>query len=335
MQLKRKLITTLTLAAGIGATACGSSSTQSGPGQLAVELGAVAAPTALVAVMAEAPAVSEIGVYVTGVRVHEVSSGWIDIPLPAEFPNPVDLKTLPTNPILGLITLPAGSEITQIRLLVAKEGNYVVTDAGTAVLNVPSGYQSGIKIIGKWKIGACEQTTVTLDLRGEKAIWYHPTGTGEWRLRPTIHTKATSAPAETCEEPGPTCVPEECETGACSETDECVPPPPLDGACTVDAECLTGVCLEGACGPGGTDAPCDDNADCVSDACGEDLLCDPPALEGFDAPCESGADCLSGDCSELNLCEPSGESEPCIGSFDCQFDLLCGTAGVCVLPANL
>jgi hypothetical protein len=68
---------------------------------------------------------------------------------------------------LGLVNLPAG-KVIQIRLFTAPDGNYVVPTGSTAQepLVVPSGTETGIKIVGPWDVPACTRLTVTLDFDG-------------------------------------------------------------------------------------------------------------------------------------------------------------------------
>ena len=225
------------------------SAQQSGRGQLAVEL--VDAPN---------PAVDEIWVTVTQVRVHEAGSGWTTI-TPAQ-PLAVDLLKLQTYAApLGLVDLPAGT-VTQLRLLVEKDTSYVVTGGAQVALKVPSGAESGIKIHGPWKVSACTQTTVTLDFDGRRSIWYHQTTGGEeWILRPVIHTKKTAHAPVSCGEEGGG------EEGSDAGGD--------GAACEGPTDCLSGVCsVSGTCEPGGPDVPCGDAADCASGTCNEDGTCD-------------------------------------------------------------
>lgn len=200
---RRLTLTGLASAAAIGLlAACGSS----GPGQLAVNL--MGAPN---------PAVDQIVVNVTKVTAHSTSAGWVTVG-PTPSPLKVDLLKLQTSvAALGLVTLPAGT-ITQIRLFISQDGNFVVPSGSTAQqpLVVPSGFESGIKIVGPFEVPACTRLTVTLDFDGKSSIEFH-LANGTWILRPVIRPTAVET-AITCP------------------------------ACTSNAQCPEGqVCTSGTC----------------------------------------------------------------------------------------
>jgi hypothetical protein len=290
--------------------ACSNSS--SGPGQLAVNL--VDAPN---------PAVDQIVVNVTKVTAHSTSGGWITVG-PLTTPTTVDLLKLQTSfAALGLARLPAG-KITQMRLYVAKDGNYVVP-TGTATqapLVVPSGYESGIKIIGPWNVPDCTRTTVTLDFDGKNSIEYHQAD-GTWILRPVIRPKKTDTAAISCDAGGggPTCDGQNpCLEGQFCNSGICTPasPGPVGSACTSGLACLSGVCTSSnTCGPGQAGAPCVSGDGCMSGSCLPDNTCGPGSASGVGGSCTSSDGCLSGNCS-AGTCQPGGQGAPCSTSTDCQ-----------------
>ncbi len=283
------------------------SAERSGRGQLAVEL--VDAPN---------PAVDEIWVTVTQVRVHEAGSGWTTI-TPAQ-PLAVDLLKLQTYAApLGLVDLPAGT-VTQLRLVVEKGTSHVVTGGASVALKVPSGAESGIKIHGPWKVSPCTQTTVTLDFDGHRSIWYHQTTGGEeWILRPVIRTKKTAHAPGTCGEEGGG----EQGGGAGGDGD----------ACEAPSDCLSGACsVDGSCEPGGPDVPCEAAADCASGTCSEDGTCEPGTAAGAGATCSRSSDCLSNACDEATgTCEPGLQGTLCGKDADCAEGYVC-PAGECAAP---
>ncbi len=288
----------------------------SGQGQLAIAL--TDAPN---------PDVSSIVVSVAKVTAHSTSAGWVTVSPAAvstSTPLAVDLLTLQSSEQeLGLLNLPPGT-ITQIRLYVSQDDNYVVltSDKSKVPLKVPSGSQSGVKIQGPWDITACNQTSITLDFDGKKSIWYHPTGQGdEWILRPVIHTKksdsaavgcsassdggAASTPGSTtcdadhpcaagdecssagvCQGPeGASCVTgAECISSSCDSTNRCGPGP-VGTSCTSAADCLTTTCTNGTCAKGGGGASCSAASDCVSGTCTDGSCTAPTAAGGAGAPC--------------------------------------------------
>jgi hypothetical protein len=207
------------------------------------------------------PGVQEVWVHVTKVRAHSVEGGWTDLST-----TPVDVNLLAIADAgvdLGFANLPAGT-VTQLRLVVEPEGNHLVVEGGAEVpLVVPSGSTSGIKIHGPWTIDSCEETTVTLELDGHKSIWAHGTGSGdEWTLRPVIRTVAEQGPG-TCEPEG-TCVPTACPSGLCDDAGVACAPGGANAPCSTDAECLSNVCSEGYCAPGAESSPCRVPEDCAT-----------------------------------------------------------------------
>jgi hypothetical protein len=275
----------LTAALGM-ALAC----SKSGQGQLAVQLTDAPAP------------VDEIWVNVTSVRAHDTTSGWTTI---SSTPVSVDLLKLQNYALpLGIANLPPG-KVTQIRLVVAPSGNHVVVGGVEQPLVVPSGTESGIKILGPWGIDSCEQTTVTLDFDGNKSIWYHPTGQGDsWILRPVIRTKRADQTPGSCGEGG--------GQG----------PAGAGAPCTSGPECLSGICSTGVCQPGGPDTPCHTGADCTSGQCGSGGTCASGNAAPAGTPCAAGPQCLSNSCIE-GTCAPGMQGTPCTANTDCQTGLTC------------
>jgi len=236
-----------------------------GPGRLSVSLAAASAPAS----------VEGIWVEVTAVLAHQEGSGWFTV---SEAPVRVNLLALQDHAEdLGLVTLPAG-RVTQLRLVVAEEGNVVVQGGVELPLTVPSGYESGIKILGPWGVESCAETAVALELDGEQSIQYHPTGAGEWILRPVIRTVgAVQVPGE-CEEPAPACVPAECASGVCDALGERCAPGGAYAPCDAPEACLSGACVEGSCAPGDAGAACRVTADCAAPLECLQATCADPAI---------------------------------------------------------
>jgi hypothetical protein len=296
------------LAAGLLA-AC-SNSSNSGPGQLAVKL--VDAPN---------PAVDQIVVKVTKVTAHSTSGGWMTVG-PVTSPTTVDLLQLQSSfEALGLVKLPAG-KVTQVRLYVDPTGDYVVPVGTTtpAPLVVPSGYQSGIKILGPWDIPDCTRLTLTLDFDGKNSIEYHQAN-GTWILRPVIRPKKSDVSPISCDDGGggSTCDPETpCAEGQTCSAGTCVPSK-LGGpgtACTSGLACLSGVC-DGTCAPGPAGAPCLSGDGCASGTCQPDNVCGGGTTGGVGSSCTSGDGCLSGSCND-GVCDAGGQGALCKTASDCQ-----------------
>jgi hypothetical protein len=342
-------------AAGADDSSAGPSSgaAPSGMGQLAIDL--VDAPN---------PQVDQIWVNVTEVTAHSTSAGWVTV---STTPVKVDLLELQSSAVaLGLVTLPPGT-ITQVRLVVTEDGNYVVTGGQQVPLKVPSGSESGIKVKGPWEIAACAQTALTLDFDGKKSIWTHPTGQGdEWILRPVIRVrKVDSVPVgcmdgggeaggsdggvpTACSESAPcpegkACVAGVCQGGAgspcvvggeclstvCDPTQRCGIGGP-GTACAAPADCVSATCTAGVCAPGGPGTPCTTGNDCAAGTCALDGTCGPGAAGGTGHPCQANTECLSNACT-AGVCAPGGQGSPCTMDPDCQEGLTC-IAGACEPP---
>lgn len=102
----------------------------------------------------------------------------------------VDLLHLDASAVdLGLSSIPSG-RVHELRLYVDVSTNqpYVVTSSGAQFpLKVPSAVESGIKLIGAWDVGRCENVKLSLGLDGKHSIFIHPTGHDDvYILRPVI-----------------------------------------------------------------------------------------------------------------------------------------------------
>jgi hypothetical protein len=282
------------VAAGALGLAGACSRSPTGPGQLKVSL------------VDAAPAdVDQIWVNITKVTAHSSSDGWIPV---AGSIGRVDLLTLKSAPLtLGTVKLSAG-RITQIRLYVDTVGNevHVIGDAAMTPLKVPSGFESGIKIIGPWRVDACDQTKVTIDFDGVASLEVHATGTGdEWILRPVIRVKKTETSPVTCEDTGGTTC--DVET-PCSEGETCV-----NGKC------------EQAQNGAGAGSTCTTNGDCLSGSCVKDQTGDLShcAASPPQGACRSDGDCTNG------TCQGDGSCADCTSSSQCSMMQVC-SSGMCM-----
>ena len=301
-----------------------------GSGQLLVNL--VDAPN---------PQVDQIVVGITQVTAHSTSAGWVVI---QSFATPLQLDLLKLKEAsaqLGLANLPTG-QITQVRLYLAQDGNYVVPQGKTSheALKVPSGYQSGIKIHGPWEITQCNRTTVTLDFDGEHSIEYHQTGTDLWILRPVIRVKkAETAPIGCGENSGGTDGGTNGPGGrACGEGSPCLEGEVCSssicrggtgGSCSADSGCASGLCdaNQSRCAPGGPRTACNVSEDCLSGTCSNTGNCaqSPPA-----GACRINADCTNGVCQE-GSCADCASNGDCAG-LDCGESACTCSEGACTQP---
>lgn len=101
-----------------------------------------------------------------------------------------DLLTLRggTFATLAEALVPVGN-YTQIRLKIGKDSN-VVVDGVTHPLVVPSGAQSGLKLIHDFTVTPNAAANLTLDFDAAKSV--SQTGDGTWHLKPTITVTSTS-----------------------------------------------------------------------------------------------------------------------------------------------
>jgi len=121
------------------------------------------------------------------------TDGWITVlcdTLPVE-QRTFDLMEL-VNGDFGIICeddLEAGA-YTQIRIII--ESATLVVDGEPQTLFIPSGEQSGIKLVGGFKVDPNVITELTLDFDVAKSLHEAPPGSGRYILRPTIRLVQTT-----------------------------------------------------------------------------------------------------------------------------------------------
>ncbi len=187
-----RVLRSMLVAAAVAAAACGGSTSGSGNGTLAIAL-----------TDAPSPDVKGIVVTIDTVTAHSDTAGWVTV---ATGPFTVDLLTLQNVTMqLGEVSLPAGT-IDQIRLVLADGPQYVVlADGSHGDLKTPSGQQSGLKLVGQFKVSACNKHTIVLDFDGKNSIAYHDTPSPNgWILRPVIRVKGEADEAQSCSADGGT-----------------------------------------------------------------------------------------------------------------------------------
>lgn len=121
------------------------------------------------------------------------TDGWITVlcdTLPVE-QRTFDLMEL-VNGDFGILCeddLEAGA-YTQIRIIV--ESATLIVDGEPQTLFIPSGEQSGIKLVGGFKVDPGVITELTLDFDVAKSLHEAPPGSGRYILRPTIRLTQTT-----------------------------------------------------------------------------------------------------------------------------------------------
>ena len=154
--------------------------------------------------------INEIQVHQSAGEVGDDDPGWLTVLTPGKT---YDLKALQNGVItnLGLTELVAAGHYTQMRLILAGEAipphpfaNYVVIDGdqeeeyvigqegaySVEELKVPSGLQTGIKIVQGVDIVSGEVTDVILDFDANRSV-VQAGKSGKWILKPTIKVLET------------------------------------------------------------------------------------------------------------------------------------------------
>jgi len=130
--------------------------------------------------------VDEVWVEFDDVSVHG-PAGWEIV---SDVVQQVDLKALQDGVVdeLGLTTLAEG-HYTQVRLHITNA--WVVVDGGTYPLDIPSGGQSGVKLVHGFDVPSCGQLTLSLDWDLGAHLLENPQG---YQLRPTIKGNRSRRP---------------------------------------------------------------------------------------------------------------------------------------------
>lgn len=144
----------------------------------------------------------EVNIVVSEVWIHAASEdtmeNWILLDSTTSTYDLLELR----NGVLALLDSSqlAPGHYTQLRLKVA-EGSNVVVDGNQYSLEIPSGYQSGIKLNHQFTIEEGRLYELTLDFDAEKSIIQK--GTGEYQLKPVIRiiAQATTGEIEGITEP--------------------------------------------------------------------------------------------------------------------------------------
>ena len=140
--------------------------------------------------MADSPAgYDAVNIVVKEVQVHSEAHGWIVINDSLRTFNLLSL-TNGASVLLGDAMLDAG-HYTQIRLML-DEGSNVVVNGETHPLRIPSGFQTGIKLIHEFTLQADYTYELMLDFDVDRSI--NLLGNGTYQMKPVIriHPVATT-----------------------------------------------------------------------------------------------------------------------------------------------
>jgi hypothetical protein len=130
----------------------------------------------------------QVNVDIQTVSVHLVptagSGSWIDLPTKSGVYDLLKLQNGIDTSLVNTTSLSAG-KITQMRLLLGTN-NTVMKDSVVYNLTVPSGSQTGIKVIGNLIIDPNIPLNVKLDFDAAESVV--ESGTNTYQLKPTIKT---------------------------------------------------------------------------------------------------------------------------------------------------
>ncbi len=130
----------------------------------------------------------QVNVDIKTVSVHLVpnngSGEWIDLPTKSGIYDLLKLQNGIDTTIVDTVKLAAG-KITQMRLLLGSN-NTVMEDSVIHPMKVPSGTQSGIKLIGPQTINANQHIQIKIDFDAQQSV--QKQGNGDYHLKPTIKT---------------------------------------------------------------------------------------------------------------------------------------------------
>ena len=126
----------------------------------------------------------QVNVDIQKVSVHMSGGSWIDLPTKSGVYDLLVLQNGIDTSLVNTTQLPTG-KITQMRLILGNN-NTVVTNNVTYNMTVPSGSETGIKLIGNIVIVANQTLVVTLDFNAAASVV--ETGNNTYQLKPAIQT---------------------------------------------------------------------------------------------------------------------------------------------------
>lgn len=91
---------------------------------------------------------------------------------------------------LGKLPVPTG-HYTQVRLIL-DPGSYVVENGVRRDIIIPSGLQTGLKLVGEWDVADGDVVDLGIDFDASRS--FHETGSGKLMLKPTVRIVVLSAP---------------------------------------------------------------------------------------------------------------------------------------------
>lgn len=145
------------------------------------------APATMNVRLVDAPSSGYQEVNVDVRRVEIASDGdWIVLGTPNRVVNLLALTGGVSDTLVDGATLPAG-RYGQMRLVLGPENSVKLLDGTVAPLKVPSGQQSGVKLIVNFDVQPGTTADVYIDFDAHRSVFVHEAGaSGKYILRPTV-----------------------------------------------------------------------------------------------------------------------------------------------------
>jgi hypothetical protein len=180
--LRSAIILVATLAVVAFAAGCGGTKSSNGPNSGTVRLSLTDAPADYDSVILM---IREVAVHKEGPE----DTGWFSfVPDSTSY----DLLQLQNGVFaeLGALPVPTG-HYTQVRLIL-DPGSYVVENGVRRDIIIPSGLQTGLKLVGEWDVMDGDVVDLGIDFDASRS--FHETGSGKLMLKPTVRIVVLSAP---------------------------------------------------------------------------------------------------------------------------------------------
>lgn len=129
----------------------------------------------------------EINLHVVKVELHGTSGGWQTLATPDTTVNLLALRGGVSATLVDGATVPAGT-YTQMRLVLGAGNTVRLGDGTLHDLKVPSGQQSGVKLVVHFTVEPNTTKDVFIDFDGAHSIMLHQAGMSQqYILRPVVH----------------------------------------------------------------------------------------------------------------------------------------------------
>jgi hypothetical protein len=128
----------------------------------------------------------EININVQEVQINQGDSGWITLSNPNTTVNLLTLTGGVSETLVDSAALPAG-HYDQMRLVLGSGNTVILADDSVHDLKIPSGIQSGLKLVVSFDVEAGTTKDVFIDFDAAHSIMLHQAGNNDkYILRPTI-----------------------------------------------------------------------------------------------------------------------------------------------------